>query len=258
MTTRITYHGISTYTVSGPAGSVLMDPWLDGSPAALIGDRDVHPDVIVVSHAAWDHMASAAPIALRTGAPIVCGVDTAALLREAGVPDAQLRITTSGIRVAFGEIAVCPVASLHWSQATLADGTMIAGVPMGFVVEVERGVRVYHFGDSALSAEMGIIGRVHRPDVALLGVTQPWSLVAPGAGEVVSGEMSPQEAAVAAELLGARYAVATHYEDVDHPHVTQFLDAVTSGSSQSGRVPLALRAEQTLVLDGSDFRIEER
>jgi L-ascorbate metabolism protein UlaG (beta-lactamase superfamily) len=195
-------------------------------------------------------------VALRTGAAIVCGFDTAALMREAGVPDAHLRVVTSGIRAAFGDILVRPVASLHWSQAVLADGSVVSGVPMGFVVEVEPGVRVYHFGDSALSAEMALIGRVHRPDVGLLGVSQPWSLVAEGAGRVVSGEMSPQEAAVAAELLGVRYAVATHYEDPDAAEVAEFLAAVEAGSSQTGRIGLALRPEETLVLDGPSHQIE--
>lgn len=255
--TRITFHGISTYSVEGPAGRVLIDPYLTDSASALITDDECPtPDVIVVSHAAWDHMASVAPIALRTGAPVMCGFDTAALLREAGVPDAQLRVSTVGLRAGFGGIVVTPVPSMHWSQATLADGSIVSGVPMAFIVDVGSGTRVYHFGDSALTAEMELIGRVHQPAVALVGVTQPWSLVAEGGGEVLSGEMSPTEAALAAELLGARIAVATHYEDADHPHVAQFLEAVAADSASTGRVGLALRPEETLVIDGESHRIE--
>ena len=87
-------------------------------------------------------------------------------------------------------------------------------------------------------------------------MTQPWSLVAPGGGEVVSGEMNPAEAALAAEMLGARYAVATHYEDPDHPDVAAFLAAVPAHDTTGERVPLALRAGETLVLDGDTHRIE--
>lgn len=94
MSTRITYHGTSCYLVSSPRGSVLMDPFLSGSSSADVGPDEVgDPDVIVVSHAAWDHMQDAAPVALRTGAPVVCGSDTALLLREAGVPESQIRKT---------------------------------------------------------------------------------------------------------------------------------------------------------------------
>lgn len=256
MTTRIIFHGISTYEIVGPRGRILMDPFFDGNPSATVGADDIErPDVIVVSHAAWDHMSGAAPVALRTGAPVICGADTAALLVEAGVPEAQIRRTTWGIRVRVNGVMVNPVFCAHWSLATLADGRTVSGVPMGFVVSAEDGVTIYHFGDSAINKEMELIGRLHRPTVALLGVTQPWSLVAPGAGEVVTGEMSPVEAALAADMLCARYAVATHYESPDHDDVATFLKSVPEFDSTGGRVPLALRAGQTLVLDGDRHEV---
>jgi len=257
MTTTIAYHGISTYEVWGPNGRVVFDPFLDGSASADVSADDLEtPDVIVASHAAIDHMGSAARLALRTGAPIVCGTDTAALLRQDGVPDSQLRLTTWGIRVRIGDLVVRPVPCAHWSQARTADGEVISGVPMAFVVEFEPDVRVYHFGDSAITSEMRLIGELHSPTVGLLGCSQPWSLVAPGAGEVITGEMSPQEAAYAAELLGVKYALATHYEDVDDPAVAEFLAAVPGYDSTGARVPLALRSGQRLVIDGDDWTVE--
>jgi len=259
VTTTITYHGISTYEVAGPNGRVVFDPFFNGNPAAVITADDLPtPDVIVASHAAHDHMGDAARLALRTGAPVVCGTDTAALLRDDGVPESQLRLTTWGIRVRVGDLIIRPVPCAHWSQATTKDGRVISGVPMAFVVEFEADVRVYHFGDSAVTAEMGLIGTLHQPTVGLLGCSQPWSLVAPGAGTVVTGEMSPDEAAYAAELLGVRYAVATHYESPDDPAVQEFLLAVPKHDSTGSRVPFALSAGQQLVIDGEDYRVRDR
>lgn len=256
MTTTITYHGISTYEVSGPNGRVLFDPFFDGNPAAVYSADDLQtPDVIVASHAAIDHMGDAARIALRTGATVVCGTDTAALLRQDGVPTSQLRVTTWGIRVQFGDLIVRPVPCAHWSQATTRDGQVISGVPMAFIVEFEPGVRVYHFGDSAITSEMGLIGKLHKPTVGLLGCSQPWSLVAPGGGTVVTGEMSPDEAAYAAELLGVKYAVATHYESPEDLAVQEFLRAVPKHDTTGSRIPLALRAGQSLVIDGTGHEV---
>lgn len=256
MSTRITFHGTSCYEIDSPRGRVLMDPFLTGSSSADVSADEIErPDVILVSHAAWDHMQDAAPIALRTGAPVVCGTDTAALLLEAGVPEHQIRKTIWGIRIRVGQLVVKPVFCAHWSQAALASGAVITGMPMAFVVETEPGRGVYHFGDSAVTQEMRLIGRLHRPTVGLLGVTQPWSLVGPGAGEVVSGEMDPTEAAVAADLLGVRYAVATHYEDPDHPDVRAFLDEVPRHDSTGERVALALRPGESLVLDGDAHKV---
>ncbi len=251
MTTTITYHGVSTYFVEGPNGSVLFDPWFDDNPAAVVTSADIPtPDVIVASHAAWDHMADASKIALRTGATVVCGSDTAALLAQDGVPVSQIRKTTWGIRVRFGDIVVRPVPCAHWSQAVTDDGQVISGVPMAFVVEFEPDVRVYHFGDSAITTEMELIGRLHRPTVGLLGCSQPWSLVVPGGGEVVTGEMNPSEAALAAEMLGVRYAIGTHYEHASDPAVQEFLARVPEFDTSGQRVPLAMNAGDRLVIDG--------
>jgi L-ascorbate metabolism protein UlaG (beta-lactamase superfamily) len=258
MTTTIRFHGISTYEVVGPNGRVLMDPFIHGNPVAPVRESEIaDPDVIVVSHAAWDHMSSAAPIAKRSGCPVVCGTDTAALLAQSGVPESQIRRTTWGIRVRVGDLVVKPVHCAHWSSATLTNGVVVNGVPMAFVVETEPGISVYHFGDSAISTEMSLIGRLHAPTVGLLGVTQPWSLVLPGGGEVVTGEMSPREAAMAAELLGVRYAVATHYEDVEHPDVKKFLAEVPVNDTTGNRIALALKPGETLVLEDADnYRVE--
>ena len=68
--------------------------------------------------------------------------------------------------------------------------------------------------------------------------------------------MSPDEAARAAELLGVRYAVATHYDDVDHPDVHEFLRAVPHHDRGGSRVALALRPGEVLVVDGDEHRVE--
>ncbi|MGH9185000.1 MAG: hypothetical protein ACRD0U_04155, partial [Acidimicrobiales bacterium] len=119
------------------------------------------------------------------------------------------------------------------------------------------GVSVYHFGDSAIFGDMRLIGELHQPTVGLLGCTQPWSLVGPGPGEVVTGEMNPQEAALAAEFLAVHYAVATHYETPEHPDVKAFIDAVPRHDSTARRVALALASGQTLVIDGDSYRVED-
>ncbi|MBN9611843.1 MAG: hypothetical protein BGO26_01115 [Actinobacteria bacterium 69-20] len=256
MTTTITFHGISTYEVAGPNGRVVFDPFFTKNPVATASVEDLAtPDAIVASHAAWDHMSDAAALAIRTGAPVVCGSDTAALLVQDGVPESQIRRTTIGIRVAVNDLVVRPVACAHWSQATLADGRVISGVPISFVIEFEPDVRVYHFGDSALTAEMSLIGTMHRPTVGLLGCTQPWSLVADGGGQVVSGEMTPDEAAMAAELLGVRFAIATHYDDRNHPDVSEFLRRVPVRDTSGERVAFALDVGESLVIDGSEYEV---
>jgi L-ascorbate metabolism protein UlaG (beta-lactamase superfamily) len=261
MTTRVRYLGIAAYEVSGPDRRILVDPFLTGNPVAPCDAAALErPDVILVSHPPVDHLGDAAEIAIRTRAPVVCGTDSAALLRDRGVPPEQIRTTTWGIQVEVGGVHIWPVESHHWSQARLADGSVITGTPLGFVFETEPGLRVYHFGDSALFGDMALIGRLIRPSVGILGCTQPWPLVpasSPGAGTILTGEMTPDEAALAAELLGVRYALASHYVDSDHRDVRRFLTSVPDHDTTGRRVPLALDPGQTLVIAGEGYRIED-
>lgn len=260
MTTRIRSLGVAGYEVIGPRFRVLFDPFLAGNPVAPCTSAEIErPDVILVSHAAFDHFGDAAEIAIRTGAPVVCGADSRALLIDRGVPEAQIRSTIWGVRVRVGGVTVIPVECHHWSSARLSNGTVVSGVPLGFIVAFEPGVAIYHYGDSALFGDMRLIGELYRPTIGLLGCSQPAGLVIPGsfAGDVLTGEMSPLEAAMAAEYLGVSVAVASHYTDPHDPDVLEFLGLVPQHDPRGQRRALAPRAGHTIVIEPDGIRVEE-
>ena len=258
MATRIRFLGVAAYEIVSPRHRILIDPFLTGSPSAPCGPDDLErPDVILVTHAAPDHLGDAFAIAKRTGAPVVCGADVRALLLNQGLPSDQVRATVWGIRVEVGGVLVEPVECRHWSMATLSDGRIVSGVPLAFIVEPEPGVRVYHYGDTAVF-DMRLIGELYRPTVGLLGCAQPRALahLAPGAGRMVTGEQSPREAALTAEMLGVQLAVACHYSETSDPDVQEFLRLVPELDTTGKRVALAMEAGQTLVIDGETHRLE--
>ena len=251
MTTRLRFLGVAAYEIVGPGGRILIDPFLSGNPGAPCGPDDLErPDVILVTHAAPDHLGDAGAIARRTGAPVVCGADVRALLLDQGLPGDQVRATAWGIVVEVGGVLVRPVECRHWSMATLADGRTVSGVPLAFIVEPEPGVRVYHYGDTAVF-DMRLIGQLYRPTVGLLGCCQPRELthLAPGAGRLVSGEMDPREAALAAEMLGLRLAIACHYSSTDDPDVQAFLRLVPEADTTGRRRVLAMEPGETIELE---------
>lgn len=256
MTTRIKFLGMAGYLVEGPQYRILIDPFLTGNPAAPISlDEVERPDAILVSHAAYDHMGDAPEIAKRTGAPVVCGGDVKAVLMEHGIPENQIHPTVWGIVVQVGNVVVRPVESHHWSQTRLKDGQYISGVPMGFIVEPEKGVRIYHSGDTAIFGDMKLIGELYKPTIGLLGCSNGQALLARAhfAGTLLTGEMSPAEGALAAEFLGLHIAVASHYLDlsneIEHQEVTEFMDKVKSFDSTGKRIPMALNPGETLVVE---------
>lgn len=253
MATRLTFLGVAGYEIVGPDWRVLIDPFLSASPVPTADpDALAPPDAILVSHAAFDHLGDAGRIARRTGAPIVCGGEVKAMLAEQGVPETQLQATTWGIVVEVGGVVVRPVECHHWSQGRLRNGQYVSGVPMGFVVEPEPGVRIYHYGDTALFSDLKLIGELYRPTVGLLGCANPDEILAGMAGQMpgrlLTGEMSPDEAALAAEFLGVEVAVASHYYNPEQADVQAFLAAVPRRDTSGRRQALAPALGETLVI----------
>jgi L-ascorbate metabolism protein UlaG (beta-lactamase superfamily) len=257
MSTRITYHGAASFEIVGPTHRILIDPFLSQNPLAPCAPDDLAaPDVILVSHAAFDHYGDTPAVAKRTGAPVVCDAAVRAMLIDEGVPADQVTATTWGIVVEVAGLEVRPVECHHWSSGTLSDGRQVVGNPMAFIVETEPGVRIYHYGDTCIF-DMRLIGELYRPTVGLLGCTLPRELahLIPGPATFLTGEMDPDEAARAAEMLGVELAVACHYLAKDD-EVGRFLELVPRYDTTGARQALAPEVGETIVIDGGSYAIE--
>lgn len=252
MSTRLSFWGAAGFEIEGPRYRVIIDPFLSQNPAAPLAPADVErPDLILVSHAAPDHLGDTAEIAKRTGAPVLCGGDVRRLLIDQGVPGDQIQATVWGLVTEVAGVVVRPVECHHWSMSTLSNGETLTGTPLAFVIETEPGVSIYHYGDTAIF-DMRLLGELYGPTVGLIGCTQPREILAsvPGPGTYLTGELSPDEAARVAEMLGVRVAVACHYltpnEDVE-----AFLELVPRHDSTGERQALAPKVGETILLDGA-------
>jgi L-ascorbate metabolism protein UlaG (beta-lactamase superfamily) len=78
------------------------------------------------------------------------------------------------------------------------DAPVHLGEPVGFVVELEDGYRIYHAGDTAVFSDMQLIRDLFAPDLALLPIGGHFT-------------MDPRAAALAVELLGVQDVVPMHY-----------------------------------------------
>lgn len=253
MSTAVRFLGVAGFEVVGPNHRVLIDPFLDDCPGAPCRAEDLDtPDVILVTHAASDHFGDAGKIAKRTGAPVVCGGDVRLMLLDQGVPSSQIMATIWGVVVRVAGLEVRPVECKHWSNGQLSTGERVWGTPLAFIFETEPGIRFYHYGDSTVF-DMSLIGRLYQPTVGFLGCTQPVELPDEGPGEVLTGEMSPDEAALVAEMLGLKVAVVCHYLSKT-PQVAEFLAAVPSHDTSGSRRALAPAVGETFVLDPGNLQ----
>src|SRR5262245_15979812 len=213
--TKIRFFGVAAYELITQEGKhILLDPFLDENPGSPVkSDQLDKVDLVIVSHAAPDHLGDTEAIARRTGAPVICGGEVKAYLTARGIPATQLRATTWGIAVEVAGIRVQPVECHHWSQIRMPDGSFASGVPMAFVIYADPGVRFYHYGDTAIFSDMKLQAELYRPTIGAIGIANPVEILDrnPMPGEMMTGELSPYEGALAAHWLGLDWVLPCHY-----------------------------------------------
>ncbi|HZQ06483.1 MAG TPA: MBL fold metallo-hydrolase [Anaerolineae bacterium] len=257
MPTQIRFHGVAAYElISSDGRHVLIDPYLDENPGATVkSDQLERVDLILISHAALDHLGDAEKIARRTGAPVVCGGDVKNYLTMKGLPGPQIQAIVWGIAIEVAGFWVQPVECHHWSQIKLPNGQYATGVPMGFVIELDPGVRFYHYGDTGIFSDLKLIGELYRPTIGALGITQPAEILhtVEGPARLLTGEMSAREGALAAEWLGLQIALPCHYINPNNDDVREFVQRLDESRARNGHGPRAvvLKPGETFTIDGA-------
>ena len=127
-------------------------------------------DLVIVSHAAYDHLGDTEKIAKRCGCPVIAGGEVRAYLAANGVRPTQVRATVWRIRAKVAGIEVQPAECHHWSQIYTPDGTLASGVPMAFVVYADENVRFYHYGDTAIFSDMKLQAELYKPTIGAIGI----------------------------------------------------------------------------------------
>ena len=76
-----------------------------------------------------------------------------------------------------------------------------------------RIVRFYHYGDTAIFSDMKLQAELYRPTIGCIGIANPQEILHlnPMPGEMLTGEMSPYEGALAAQWLGLETVLPCHY-----------------------------------------------
>jgi L-ascorbate metabolism protein UlaG (beta-lactamase superfamily) len=253
MTTRIRFFGVAAYEIiTSQDKHILIDPFLDDNPGNQIKSSQLaQVDLVVVSHAAFDHLGDTEAIARRTGAPVICGGEVKAHLVAKGIPAEQIRAVTWGIAVDVAGIKVQAVESHHFSQIQRPDGTYASGMAIGFVIHADPGVSFYHCGDTALFRDLKLIGQLYQPTIGCLGITCPLEIAALDRepGQLLSAGMNPQEGALAAQWLGLEIALPCNYINPDCQDVREFVRHLDEAKKRGEPVPrrvVALKPDETI------------
>lgn len=218
METKIRFLGIAAFEIENSEGvHILLDPFIEGNPACPIKVDDIGTlDLILVTHTAVDHLGQAGTLAKKFKCPVICPPNVAAHLLNEGVPQGQVKSIIWGL-TSQGPVNVRAVESRHWSTIRESDGSYLEGPPLGFMIYVDPGVRIYCSGDTTLFSDMKLIGELYKPNIGLLNVSHPAKFESEQLNrpDIITGEMTPNEAALAAQWLGLEYAIAFHFDEID-------------------------------------------
>lgn len=182
---------------------ILCDPYF-APGCGYTPEQFYDVDLILVSHAAFDHYGSLNELMENGHATLIAAGDTRRILCKAvqDIDQTRLLRTVHGDRRIFGETVVRPVYAMHVS-ASNPEGVHVNGVPYGFVVQVEKNVCYYHTGDTYLFSDMKLLRELYHPNVMVVGIS--------AIGEGFPCEMTPREAAIAAAFVGAQVIIPSHY-----------------------------------------------
>ncbi|HOB00300.1 MAG TPA: metal-dependent hydrolase [Casimicrobium huifangae] len=212
--TEILWLGQAATRIKTPGGKVIViDPWLRTNPKTPQTYKDLDAlgkvDLILVTHGHFDHFADAPALAEKHKVPMYGPAGMNAAVATLGILPAELapRFGKGGTIMPFGANGVKITATraehsseLNWKNpATNKDETHPGGEPVGFIIEMENGFKIWHMGDTGLFGDMKFIGEYYKPDLVMI----------PIGGHFV---MSPADAAVATrDMIKPKYAIPIHY-----------------------------------------------
>ncbi|NBW78307.1 MAG: metal-dependent hydrolase [Betaproteobacteria bacterium] len=209
---KVQWLGQSAFKITSPEGKVLItDPWLKANPLTPVEFKTLENlgkvDVLLVTHGHLDHFADAPALAKLNNVPMYAPGDMNASVVALGILPAELapRFNKSGVVEPSPGIKVTAVRAEHSSvinwrnPLTQKDEIHVGGEPVGFIMELEDGFKIYHMGDTGLFGDMKFIADYYKPDVVLIPIGGNFT-------------MGPKEAAYAAnELLKIPNVIAMHY-----------------------------------------------
>ncbi len=232
---EVVWLGQAAFKITSPGGKVIVtDPWLKLNPLTPPEYKQLERfgkiDVLLVSHGHFDHIADAPALAQMYDVPLRGPGDLAQSAMTLGMLPARLlpRMNKGGTVEPVPGIKVTAVRAEHSSvlvwrnPATQQDETHPGGEPVGWIIELENGFRIYHAGDTALFGDMKLIGERYKPDLALLPIGGNFT-------------MGPADAAWAVnEMLRPKAVIPMHYgaNPLAKGTAREFVDALGASATR--------------------------
>ncbi len=190
--------------------NILFDPWISTNPKCPGKYRQTGGfdsiDFILWTHGHVDHfMINDAKALISQHKPKVIAPWELNFFIKSEIPEAKCQtfaIGNKGCTSSIDGIKFTMVEAFHSAGAQLTgfEGkNHFVGEAVGYIIEFENGLKLYHSGDTALMGDMKtIIGDFYQPDIAILPIGGTFT-------------MGPKEAAHACKLIRPKIVIPEHY-----------------------------------------------
>ncbi len=191
MSLTLTWHGHAAFGLDVDGVKLLVDPFLNDNPAAVVKADAVDADFILISHGHGDHIGDAVAIAERTSSLVISTFEVASWFKNKGI-EAHAQHIGGGFHHPFGYLKL--TQALHGSM--LPDGSY-GGNPTGFLLTTHGDEKLYLACDTGLFGDMRLIGE-EGIDLAVLPIGDNFT-------------MGPDDALRAVKLLEPKHVIPVHY-----------------------------------------------
>ena len=194
---KATFHGHACFLLEGDGKRVVIDPFLTGNPAAVIGPEALPKlDAILLSHGHGDHLGDAVALAKRDKATIVATAELAGFCGDKGATAHAMHIGGAH-QFPFGRVKLVP--AFHGGRVEGDATGKYTTNPCGVVLTID-GKTVYHTGDTGLTLEMQLLqGRV---DLMLVPIGDNYT-------------MGIEDAVRAVDFVKPKIVIPMHYNTWD-------------------------------------------
>jgi len=235
---EVLWLGQAAFRITTLTGKVIViDPWLQKNPKTPAEYKNLSAlgkvDLILVTHGHGDHFADAPELAKMNNAPMYGPAGLGQVVVTLGILPANLapRFGKGGTIAPFGPKGVKITATraehsseIIWTNPATGKGeTHPGGEPVGYVIELENGFKIYHMGDTGLFGDMKLIGDYYKPDLILMPIGRHFV-------------MSPEDAAYATNTwLKPRFVIPMHYGTIPvlSGKPEEFVKALGSGPTKA-------------------------
>ena len=232
--TQIQWLGQSGFKITSPGGKVfVIDPWITGgpkAPAAFKNDLSAlgKVDFLLVTHGHVDHLGDAPALAKLNEAILYGPADMVTPLITLGLIPANLghRFNKSGFVTPFPGMKITAVKAEHsslivWNNPnTGKNESHPAGEAVGYIIQLENGLKIWHMGDTGLFGDMEFIAKYYKPDVVMVPIGGNFT-------------MNPEDAAYAIRnWIQPKAVIPMHYRSnpLTKGTLAEFQDAMQGSS----------------------------